>query len=159
MKAVFGFAIAVSRSLLNLTDRSSSVQVGAFILSTDRDHRGRFRGSQAMSEGFRGWHYHIEHPNLSQETIFSYLSKALQNMGAEKVAERTFIGVVEATPKMQECWRLGEASTVLWISGKTGSLHVEANKREAYAKSILTKPVLVSLLRQYEARQEGGMFG
>ncbi len=132
-----------------MTDRSSCVQVGAFILSTDRDHRGRFRGSQAMSDAFRGWHYHIEHPNLSQEAIFCYLSKALQNMGAERVVERTFIGVVEAAPKMQECWRLGEASTVLWVSGKTGSLHVEANKRVEYAKSILTKPILVKLLKQY----------
>ncbi|MGD6808512.1 MAG: hypothetical protein ACQCN3_02320 [Candidatus Bathyarchaeia archaeon] len=136
-----------------MTDRKSSTPVGKFTLSTDRDHRGRFRGSQAMSAEFRGWHYHIEHPTLTQEEIFAYLSKCLQSMNAEKVKEQTFIGVVEATPKKQECWRLGDASTVLWISGKTGSLHVEANKRTEYAKSILTKPVLVKLLKQYNIKQ------
>ncbi len=136
-----------------MTDRSSSIRVDDFVLSVDRDHKGRFRGSQAMIEHeYRGWHYHIEHPFFSQEEIFRYLSKALQDIGAERVAERAFIGVVEATPKLQECWRLGEASTVLWISSKTGGLHVEANKRVEFAKGILTKSLLVKLLKLYGAK-------
>lgn len=132
-----------------MTDRSSSMQVGTFVLSVDRDHKGRFRGMQAMSEYFRGWHYHIVHPTISQEKIFLYLSKCLQAMGANLVKEKVCIGVVEATPKLQECWRLNEASTVLWISGKTGSLHIEANKTHEYAKNILTKPMLIKLLKKY----------
>lgn len=136
-----------------MTDRSSSVLVGAFVLSVDRDHRGRFRGDQAMSPSFRGWHYHIEHPEISQEKIFEYLSSCLQNMRATLVKEKVCIGVVEATPKRQECWRLGEASTVLWISGVTGSLHVEANKTMEYAKNILTKPLLIKLLKKYCEKQ------
>lgn len=145
-----------------MTDRSSSVQVDSFILSTDRDHKGRFHGSQAMVEHeYRGWHYHIEHPKLTQMEIFAYLSTELSKMKAEKISvpyfnggtEKVCIGVVEATPAELEYWRLEDATTVLWISGKTGSLHIEANKKLPYAKNILTKPVLVSLLKQYEAKQ------
>jgi len=138
-----------------MTDRTSYLEVGGFILCTDRDHRGRFRGSQAMSTRFRGWHYHIEHSKISQEDIFRYLSGALDRMGAVQVSEMPFIGVVEAAPQLQECWRLGDASTVLWISSVTGGLHVEANKKDEYAKSILTKPALIYLLKNYTSVSQG----
>lgn len=130
-------------------DRTSSVQVGFFVLSVDRDHKGGFRGGQAMAENYRGWHYHVEHPLLSQEEIFVYLSGALAKMGACLSTEKTFIGVVEATPKLSECWRLGDKSTVLWISGRTGGLHIEANKRGTHASNILTKRKLVILLKLF----------
>jgi hypothetical protein len=78
-------------------------------------------------------------------------------MGAAKVEEKAYIGVVEATPKILECWRLGEASTVLWVSGKTGSLHVEANKKGEYAKSILTKPLIIKLLKCYRTKVKEGL--
>jgi hypothetical protein len=133
-----------------MTDRSSTLKVGGFELSVDRDHKGNYRGGQAMSTEFRGWHYHVTHPTLTQEQIFAFLSRALRIMGAVKIDGELYIGVVEATPKQVELWKLNEATTVLWLSGKTGSLHIEANKKNEYAKNILTKPILIKFLKMHE---------
>ena len=256
-------------------DRTSSVEVGEFVLHTDRDHRGKYRGRQAMNERYRGWHYHIEHPCLSQEEIMNMLEIELERMGAERVKiERTkvvkkriyphrgnlrikkrwsvkgdlekareeiikwlydnvgyapadiqvdfrrrkitwkrppamvrkwriiprqffrnltaefvdtyeikndkgeweeiseeewrrlydehiikrievveriplAVGVVEAEPARVSLWRLDDRETVLWLSSVTGSLHIEANKKEEYAKSILTKRELIAILKRW----------
>lgn len=136
-------------------DRVSSVTINGFILSVDRDHKGRFRGDQAMSDLYRGWHYHVEHPRLCQNDIFNYLSAVLLKMGAKQIKigteedeEEIYVGTAEKTPARAELWRLNEASTVLWISAVTGGLHIEANKREEYAKNILSKPLLIKLLKE-----------
>jgi len=246
-------------------DRVSSVKVGEFVLHVDRDHRGNYRGKQAMSERYRGWHYHVEHPKLTQMHITRLIEEKLREMDAEKievkrvpivekekfypyrgelkkVVERKvnekelykwlkahvwnhidykivkinvknrvvywrkgnslkrfsfpekfvyvagekfyrkiegkwveisreeydklyglreerhmivgwkfepelFIGTVEATPSYVSYWRLGDRETVLWISSRTGKLHIEANKSREYVKSILTKPVLIKILK------------
>jgi len=243
-------------------DRVSSVKVGEFILHVDRDHRGNYRGKQAMSERYRGWHYHVEHPKLTQMYITRLIEEKLREMGAEKievkrvpivvkekfypyrgelkkVVERKvyekelykwlrqhnihyriikidvknrvvywrrgsslkrfsfpkkfvyvadekfyrkiggkwveisreeyeklynhceevekivgwefepelFIGTVEATPSYVSYWRLGDKETILWISSRTGKLHIEANKNREYVKSILTKPILIKILK------------
>jgi hypothetical protein len=62
------------------------------------------------------------------------------------------IGTIESNPERMEVWRLGEDSTVLWISSVTHTLHVEANKSEEFAKSILTKPILVKILKSNEPK-------
>jgi hypothetical protein len=199
-----------SSSLGSGQDRTSSISVGKFVIHTDRDHRGRYRGHQAMTEQYRGWHYHIEHPNLSQLEIMSLIEDKLCELGAtqqpvvEKKKITTFnypyrknlrierisayknryylregdcwieidrekyrklkkvrevvekevevpinfnIGNVELNPKKISYWKLDDKSTVLWISSFNGSLHIEANKNRKYAKNILTKPVLVDLLK------------
>ncbi len=107
-----------------------------------------------MSERYRGWHYHIEHPSLSQEEIMSLLEKELERMGARRVELSTSkrlpgIGVVEAFPAKMSLWRLNGRETVLWISSVTGSLHIEANKEKEYARSILTKRDLIEILRRW----------
>ena len=220
-----------------MSDRSSSEKIGEFTLSVDRDHRGRFRGHQEMNENYRGWHYHIEHPLLSQKDILTLLSQELEALGAAKVegttriedevtfpnqtnalakeisnlarkiqyvknlkdvniqiaarkhvSRKTFekrekylkylngvgqndqeladmagklkelkqrysfpmqkpvkkqinpevaVGNANEDPEIIILYTLGDASTVLWISAVTHTLHVEANKKEAYAKSII----------------------
>jgi hypothetical protein len=65
-----------------MTDRTSSISVGKFVIHIDRDHRGRYRGRQAMNEKYRGWHYHIEHPSLSQLEIMRLIEDKLRELGA-----------------------------------------------------------------------------
>lgn len=243
-----------------MNDRSSSTKVGDFTLYVDRDHRGKYRGKQVMDQDYRGWHYHIDHPTLSQKEIALLLEAALKEMGAERMEKdlvrvtrkeyphrknlrevkkinkekaiawfkarlsyepkdlrideeeelfrwkhnesvkctgipnkykhtmryehkengkwkeideeeynelynevnelekvvghrfntRLHIGVVNGSPKYVSLWRKGEKSTVLWIGSERGKLHIEANKAEKYAKSILKKGDLITILKDKE---------
>lgn len=146
-------------------DRTSSTRVGEFTVHTDRDHRGRFRGRQAMGKNFRGWHYHVQHPRLSQKEILDLLEAELERMGAasepifkrgeqKEVFRRNIaIGTVEMAPSAGSLWQLGGRETVLWISRVTGSLHIEANKKEEYARGILTKQAIVKILKRRQKHE------
>jgi hypothetical protein len=131
------------------TDRTSSLVVNGFTIHVDRDHRGRFRGHQSMSKTYRGWHYHVDHDAMSQNQIFELLEKELIKLGAKRIEPpRLAVGYVEESPTCVDVWKLGDRQTVLWISKVTGTLHIEANKTEDFAKSILTKPVLKGILQE-----------
>lgn len=226
-------------------DRSSTTEIGDFTLSVDRDHRGKYRGKQVMTENYRGWHYHIEHPEWSQEKIMKELEKELDertelrrsidydNLSPEekKTVEKrinkwleglseynnqkvhieynsrevswkeskrslkyTFpksvfrgidlkryqkkegsewvdisenewirlirkktktvhpsvaIGTVETNPAKISVYRLDDKTTVLWLSGFNGKLHIEADKSEEYAKTILKKKELTRILKKW----------
>lgn len=131
-----------------MMDRQSTTEVGMFLLHVDRDHRGRFRGQQAMSIYYRGWHYHVEHPILSQNAIMTFLERELKRMGAVEVTnDFPSIGVVASTPRRMTVWKLGDRQTVLWISQVTDGLHIETNKAEECAKGILTKKMLIDTFR------------
>lgn len=130
-----------------MTDRTCTIQAGAFKISIDRDHKGAYRGGQAMEPGkYRGWHYHVESEYCSQERIFEMLENVLLRRGAVKVDKiPSAIGVVETKPAKVAYFELGDKNEVLWISGLKGNLHVEANKQDAFQKGILTKKDLITI--------------
>lgn len=132
-------------------DRASSVIFGRFILATDRDHKGRFRGHQAMKKGeYRGWHYHIESAGLSQLEIMDRLEKFLVGEGARRVEfpASLHIGNVEAKPSRVACFEMDDKQSVLWISGFNGVLHVETNKDTCYKKGFINKTMLIKFCNQ-----------
>jgi hypothetical protein len=147
-------------------DRTLPLQIGAFQLAIDRDHKGFYRGHQAMQPGqYRGWHYHIEHPTLSQQEVMQLLEEYLMKIGAKRMpwnGEQLGIGNVEHHPAALSSWRLreviynkntgkferGQAKTcVLWLSGFNGKLHIETDKSNEYAIGILAKKDLIRILR------------
>lgn len=143
--------------VVKISDRSSTEYRNGFSIHVDRDHRGKFRGNQAMDDRFRGWHYHIESEHHTQQELMEMLEQELSEMGAERISINTeylCIGNVEAAPKDFSVWQLGDRSCVLWISSVTNSLHIEANKSEKYAKSILTKKKLVEIVDEWIKKQK-----
>jgi hypothetical protein len=132
-----------------MTDRVNSIDVGQFTVHVDRDHRGRFRGQQAMDPKYRGWHYHVGAIKATQTEIFIFLERQLKALGAHRIeGERLLhIGNVEHRPFMASLWQLEDRTAVLWISAVTGTLHIEADKKSTYTKGIITKNLLIKWLR------------
>jgi len=129
-------------------DTRSVVTAGVFMLRTDWDHKGSYRGHQAMEKGkYRGSHYHVEGTSRTQAEIKVLLEDWLRRHGAVEVhPEKLGIGNAEFTPASATCWELNGKQTVLWISGFNGALHVETNKTSTFKPGILTKPLLVEIL-------------
>jgi hypothetical protein len=148
-------------------DRSSEVEIGNFILATDHDHKGYFRGHQAMENTefyYRGWHYHLEHRTLSQQQIMQLLESELLKMGAKKLewnGEQLAIGNVEHKPEVLSHWQLKSTiynkishkfeteirNCVLWISSFNQKLHIETNKKKCFEKGILDKKKIMLILK------------
>ena len=133
-------------------DRTSSSKAGLFIIHVDKDHKGWYRGNQAMDNKYRGWHYHIESKKYSQLQIMKIIeAHLLQELKAEKYdCEDLFIGIVEHTPEEVSCFKKDGKTCVLWISGFNGSLHVEANKKELYTSNLISKADLINLFENYK---------
>ncbi|MHA1403794.1 MAG: hypothetical protein ACTSSI_08520 [Candidatus Helarchaeota archaeon] len=137
-------------------DRTSTVRVGCFTIHTDKDHKGFFRGYQAMGNGYRGWHYHIESEEVTQIEILLLLEMELLQRGAIHVdvdRRNLYIGSLDRNPLLYRVWTRDDKTTVLWI-GKYGSLHVEANKRNTYTKSILKKDDLIRMANGWTEKLE-----
>ena len=138
------------------SDRTSTVRIGNFVLHTDKDHLGFYRGNQAISEKFRGWHYHIESEKITQLQIFLLLERELGNLKAQFLdldRKNLYIGSVNRNPLLYRVWKLGERTCVLWI-GVFGKLHVEANKRHEFVPSILKKDKIVKILKDWNEKLE-----
>lgn len=127
-------------------DRSSEMQVGDFILITDKDHKGFYRGNQAMEKTWRGWHYHVESVKYSQEQICRLIEVWLRDYNANQF-QRDFyaIGNLEK-PAYVSAWEKFGKTIVLWISSYNGKLHIEANKENCNCKSLITKAILKKIL-------------
>lgn len=138
-------------------DRTNSIVCGNFILHIDKDHLGYYRGQQAMSAKFRGWHYHIDSLNgITQVQIMQYLERVLVELYDAKKMESYYdlgIGVVEYKPSHLAYYKASyegiEKTCVLWISSFNGKLHIEANKNREFAKGILLKDDLVRILKKW----------
>jgi hypothetical protein len=148
-------------------DRTSELEIGNFILATDHDHKGYFRGHQAMENTefyYRGWHYHLEHRTLSQQQIMQLLEAELTAMGATQLrwnGEQLGIGNCEHNPEALSHWQLISTiynktshkfetetrNSVLWISSFNQKLHIETNKQRCFEKGILDKKRLISILK------------
>lgn len=135
-------------------DRTSTITLeNKFSISCDKDHLGQYRGNQALisndKQYYRGWHYHIEHPRLSQDRIFDLLEIYLNFIHAQKIFIRNIcslgIGIVENEPSRISYYVLNGLSTVLWISSSNHKLHIETNKDNVYKKGIFTKKLLIEL--------------
>jgi hypothetical protein len=139
------------------TDRKSTTMVGEFVLHVDRDHRGNYRGSQAMDKKYRGWHYHVEHPSLTpgqvMDLIEQYLSK--HYFKCDIAAKDLAVGFVESEPSRFSAWvecediKGTKLSSVLWLSAVTGSLHIEANKKRVFTKNLLSKDELIKIIKSF----------
>jgi len=149
-------------------DRTSELEINNFVLAVDHDHKGYYRGHQAMESvefHYRGWHYHLEHRTLTQQQIMQLLEAELLKMGAKKLewnGEQLAIGNVEHTPATLSHWLLkstiynkesGKFETetrncVLWISSFNQKLHIETNKERCFEKGILDKKKLMLLLKK-----------
>jgi len=129
-----------------MTDRSSSETIGDFVLSTDRDHRGNYRGNQVMSSSWRQWHFHIDSDKYSQQRIVELIEAYLREIGATPLSKPSYgIGNIEK-PELLTAWELFGKTAILWISSVTHKLHVEADKDSFQAKAILTKRALTRIL-------------
>jgi len=137
-------------------DRTSTVRIGALILSTDKDHKGYYRGNQAQDHHYRGWHYHIESRNYTQSKIMQciayYLTKNIKANRVEISLENLYIGTVEHEPEAYMCFQKDNKTVVLWLSGFNGKLHIEANKKATYTKNLLSKPDLIDFLLYVHVR-------
>jgi len=137
-------------------DRTSSKRLGDFVIHVDMDHKGFYRGRQAMGDGYRGWHYHLESEYLTPIQIILLLEIELLGLGARCVEvepERLYVGFIELNPRFYRFFTQDEKTCVLWI-GQHGKLHVEANKRKIYAKCIFKKADLVRLVEKWAERIE-----
>lgn len=132
-------------------DRTTTTRVGCFDVSVDRDHRGRYRGHQAMERNrYRGWHYHVTSTVYSQLDITCILEEWLFGLGAEVVVpSRIAIGNIEHRPAYISCWKFNDMISILWISGFNFTIHIESNKLDCYARGFITKKDLVHFLRRY----------
>ena len=148
-------------------DRTSECEINNFVMAVDHDHKGFYRGHQAMESvefHYRGWHYHLEHRTLTQEQIMQLLEQQLILMGARKLSwngEQLGIGNVEHKPAMLSHWLLKSTiynkvthkfevetrNCVLWISSFNGKLHIETNKQDCFEKGILDKKRLIEILK------------
>ena len=121
-----------------MTDRTSTITAGIFQVSVDRDHKGNYRGHEAMDDRYRGCHYHVvSNDHFTQEEIFTLLGQCILNYGAVRVdpPEHLSIGNIEKAPSQVACFQKDGLETVLWISSKTGSLHVETSKDITFKSS------------------------
>jgi len=148
-------------------DRTSEREINDFVLAVDKDHKGYFRGHQAMESvefHYRGWHYHLEHRTLTQAQIMQLLEQQLIEMGAKQIpwnGEQLGIGNVEHKPEVLSHWLLKSTiynkathkfeteirNCVLWISSFNGKLHIETNKQKCFEKGILDKKKIVAILK------------
>ena len=137
-----------------MTDRTSTITVGIFQISVDRDHRGNFRGHEAMDERYHGCHYHVvaerdEEMIFTPEQVMVLLEQCLLNEGAKPVdpPEHLSIGNIEKAPSSVACYEKDGLQSVLWISSKTGTLHVETNKDTTFKPGLVTKSMLVQFCK------------
>jgi hypothetical protein len=130
-------------------DRKGNYQINGFSLFTDKDHLGYYRGNQALSKKYRGWHYHIESEKYTQIQIMRFIEEYLIKINAIQVKDKfpMAIGIVEAIPEIYSFWKLDGKTCVLWISGFNGKLHIEANKEIEFTQSLLKKEDLLKILR------------
>jgi len=141
-------------------DRTSTTIIsdGMFQVHVDKDHLGFYRGHQAMGNGYRGWHYHVESSVLTQVEILILLEMALISKGAKFVnvdRNSLYIGSIDRNPPLYRAWTLNERTCVLWI-GRHGKLHIEANKNKTYSKCILKKDDLVRTVNGWAEILENG---
>lgn len=137
-------------------DRTTEMNIGNFTLSIDWDHKGSYRGSQAMEKGkYRGRHYHLDSLLYSQEEIMKLIEDHLEDLGAIQFQpDKLAIGIVEYKPKTLSAWKKGDDLTcILWISGFNGKLHVESNKLQTFTKSILKRKELIELIKTWNERE------
>jgi hypothetical protein len=148
-------------------DRTSELEINNFIMATDHDHKGNFRGHQAMENTefyYRGWHYHLEHRTLTQMQIMQLLEAELTAMGATQLkwnGEQLGIGNCEHNPEALSHWQLRSTiynkgagkfefetrNCVLWISSFNQKLHIETNKQKCFEKGILDKKKIMLILK------------
>lgn len=157
-------------------DRYSITKINDFLtLIVDKDHRGFFRGNQAMSEGnsqyYRGVHYHIESNTITQKEIMEYLENYLETkLKATQIypkIDTLGIGYINSPPEIISIWELKEMewnkekkdwvklpikTSVLWI-GYLGKLHIETNKYDFYKKGIFLKTNLIQALKEWKLNQ------
>jgi len=148
-------------------DRTSELEINEFLLAVDKDHKGYYRGHQAMENTefhYRGWHYHIEHCTMTQEQIMQLLESELLKLGAKKLewnGEQLGIGNVEHKPAILSHWQLKSTiynkashkfeveirNCVLWMSSFNQKLHIETNKEKCFEKGILDKKKIFAILK------------
>jgi len=141
-------------------DRTSTIEVNGFKISTDKDHMGYYRGKQALIKGkYRGWHYHVKNEEFSQDQIMNYLEFKLRELEIEEIkdfnVEELAIGTVEHKPKRVSYWKKGNLTVILWLSGFNGDLHVEHNKSEIFLKSLWKKQDLINIFQNYPINTTG----
>jgi len=102
-----------------------------------------------MEKGkYRGVHYHVESNARTQVQIMKIIEDWLVKQGATRIDPKVLaIGNVEFQPASASCWEQDGKSTVLWLSGYNGALHVETNKTRTFATGIITKPILIDILK------------
>lgn len=131
-------------------DTRSILKFGTYTLSTHYDHKGNYRGHQAMWKGhYRGSHFHVESKRYSQDEIMWFFHFELRALGANLSHYRLAIGNTEFKPEAILMYQLGDKTQVLWISGFNHHLHIESNKLACYAKGILTKPLIVKIIKKW----------
>jgi hypothetical protein len=138
-------------------DRKGSYQINGFSLYVDKDHLGYYRGKQAISRDYRGWHYHIESEIYSQEEIMAYLEYYLHKvLNAKQIhceVQDLNIGIIEFKPDEYSVWELDGKTCCLWISGFNHKLHIESNKSQLYTKNLLSKKDLIEVLKNWQSSE------